>query len=260
MTPLKLATKQKTTPTHRVSVRIHLEDGLTTTVHVVRYDRSAYQTRLVVFEQATRLLDWCQAEQFAEALVGGFFIRETGRMLGDHWQDGQPLSTHPIPEPWNQLRGSLHITSDGQFTLGRRQQFPKQPVHSLLQAGPLLLQNRQSLITDGKEQEGVSAASHQFDTDITLGRYPRAAIGSDNRYIWSVVCDGRSADEAGLTLTELTAVMQALGAHDALNLDGGSSATQISQGVLRNQPRSDDTLFHAGRPVYSGLIFEPTAV
>ena len=88
------------------------------------------------------------------------------------------------------------------------------------------------LVTDGRrpdlasDVEGFGAGSGQFDSDITDGRYPRAAIGYDDTYVYAVVVDGRSDGDAGMSLTELADFMsERLGVTAALNLDGGGSAT-----------------------------------
>ena len=78
--------------------------------------------------------------------------------------------------------------------------------------------------------EGFSAGADQFDSDITDGRYPRAAIGYDGAYVYSVVVDGRSDADVGMTLTELgTYMTERLGVMAALNLDGGGSATLVTK-------------------------------
>ena len=61
---------------------------------------------------------------------------------------------------------------------------------------------------------------------------PRTAVGTDKhgRTLWIVVADGRQRTRSlGLTLPELAAVFQWLGAWDALNLDGGGSSTLVMQ-------------------------------
>jgi len=61
---------------------------------------------------------------------------------------------------------------------------------------------------------------------------PRTAVGVDRtrRKLWIVVADGRQRERTlGLTLPELAAVFQWLGAWDALNLDGGGSSTLVMQ-------------------------------
>ena len=97
--------------------------------------------------------------------------------------------------------------------------------------------------------EGFSAGARQFDSDITVGRHPRAALGRtrDGRLL-AVACDGRSGDEAGLTLGELAEALVALGAVQALNLDGGGSTSLVCRGRLRNEPREPDGVVAPGRP------------
>lgn len=61
-------------------------------------------------------------------------------------------------------------------------------------------------------------------------RHPRTAIGiaEDGRRVFLVVVDGRQAPYSdGMTLRELARLMLALGADDALNLDGGGSSAMV---------------------------------
>jgi exopolysaccharide biosynthesis protein len=74
--------------------------------------------------------------------------------------------------------------------------------------------------------------------------------------VFAVVCDGRSAREAGLTLIELALFMAALGCRQALNLDGGGSTALVSGGRLQNFPRRDfDVPEPGGRPLATALAF-----
>lgn len=59
--------------------------------------------------------------------------------------------------------------------------------------------------------------------------HPRTAIGidSDTGRILMLVLDGRQSFSRGYTMVELADLMQALGADDALNLDGGGSSTLL---------------------------------
>lgn len=59
-------------------------------------------------------------------------------------------------------------------------------------------------------------------------RHPRTAVAStaDGQRLWLVVVDGRQPDYSeGVTLGELAELLLELGAHMALNLDGGGSST-----------------------------------
>ena len=137
----------------------------------------------------------------------------------------------------------------------RRDELPERLEGDLLQAGPLLVEaGRQARYED----EGFSAGAGQFDSDITVGRHPRAALGRDERRLLAVACDGRTDDEAGLTLDELARTLIELGADAALNLDGGGSTSLVCGGRLRNVPREGDGVaLVGGRPIATALAFVP---
>jgi len=70
-------------------------------------------------------------------------------------------------------------------------------------------------------------------------RNPRTAVGlsQDGKTVYMVVVDGRSTASAGMTCTELAALMKGLGAHQAINLDGGGSTTMVLRGTgIVNKP------------------------
>lgn len=68
-------------------------------------------------------------------------------------------------------------------------------------------------------------------------RHPRAAIGWNDRHFYFVVVDGRQKKlSAGMTLAELARYFIHLGCTDAMNLDGGGSATLWFQGEVRSSP------------------------
>jgi hypothetical protein len=70
------------------------------------------------------------------------------------------------------------------------------------------------------DREGFSADAAQFDSDITEGRYPRAALGVADEWLVAVACDGRRSNvDGGLSMLELAQVMVELGAESAINLD-----------------------------------------
>jgi hypothetical protein len=64
-------------------------------------------------------------------------------------------------------------------------------------------------------------------------RNPRTAAGftEDGNTLILVVVDGRSSVSAGVTCSELAGLMRGLGAHEALNLDGGGSSGMWVAGV-----------------------------
>jgi exopolysaccharide biosynthesis protein len=109
------------------------------------------------------------------------------------------------------------------------------------------------------DREGFSADVAQFDSDITDGRYPRAALGIAGDQLLAVACDGRrSRVDGGLSMLEVAELMVGLGAESAINLDGGGSTTLVHRGHLLNRPYStQDQPGPESRTIVSALAFEP---
>jgi exopolysaccharide biosynthesis protein len=113
-----------------------------------------------------------------------------------------------------------------------------------------------SHLAEGSDPEGFSAGAHQFDSDITRGRYPRAALGISQSDLIAVVCDGRGDADAGMTLSELASTMVELGAGEAINLDGGGSASLLVAGELANFPREEHGAgLPGGRAISTAIAF-----
>jgi exopolysaccharide biosynthesis protein len=85
---------------------------------------------------------------------------------------------------------------------------------------------RQVLVADGE-------IVHHDDRT----RHPRTAVGvsEDGATLYVVTVDGRQAASGGYTLEETAEQLLAMGAHSALNLDGGGSST-----LLARAPGTDD--------------------
>jgi hypothetical protein len=234
--------------------RLRLTDGERTTLYVARYDLRRFSARVVRLARPAPLEDFCRAKGFDEALVGGFYERPELTPLGE-LQTGGVVRRHvPFTAPFDTVRASLQIDTHGHMSIGRRGDLPDVPSGDLLQAGPLLVRGGTPVRGDA---EGFSAASHQFDSDITAGRHPRAAIGVTRRgEALAVACDGRADGEAGLTMGELAEAMAALGAMQAMNLDGGGSTSLVCGGRLRNVPRESHGIALAGgRTVPTAIVF-----
>ena len=82
--------------------------------------------------------------------------------------------------------------------------------------------------------EGVERGDFPPEWDICAAgvRHPRTAVGlsEDRRTLYLVVIDGRTGP-VGMTCRELATFMRELGAHYALNLDGGGSSTMWIRGT-----------------------------
>ena len=235
-----------------------LRDGEVTTLYAVRLSRSSTRARVVHFPDTERLDVWCTANEVDEAIIGGFFVRDPYRPLGDLWIGGDSVPHESIVPPYAARRACVAV-EDGDIRLAAREVLPDTPTGDLVHAGPLLVQDRVVVFDPEEDREGFSAGAGQFDSDITDGRYPRAALGISTDFLVAVACDGRrSRVDGGLSMLELAEVMVELGAETAINLDGGGSTTLVHRRHLLNRPYStQDQPFPESRPIVSALVFEP---
>lgn len=110
--------------------------------------------------------------------------------------------------------------------------FSKWKVRTAVGGGPVLVQNGKVDITNNEELK--------FAGNAINDRHPRTAIGytADNKLV-VFVCEGRSENASGLSLTQLAKVMQDIGCVEALNLDGGGSSCMLINGKETNIPSSN---------------------
>lgn len=83
------------------------------------------------------------------------------------------------------------------------------------------------------DQEGI-LSNHRTSPEE---KNPRTAVGMIEplHYIF-VVCDGRTAEDAGMTLSDLAIIMRDYGCKEAYNLDGGGSTTMYFNEQVVNKP------------------------
>ncbi|MGB9185771.1 MAG: phosphodiester glycosidase family protein [Solirubrobacteraceae bacterium] len=237
--------------------RVALRDGARTTLHVASYDRQAVNPRVVVLESPAPLVRWCKEQDVHHAVVGGFFVRPDCVPLGQLQVGGAVLPSVAFDAPWGDLRACVHVDG-GTLRIARRDQLGGELPGDLLQAGPLLVADGRCVHEEGRDPEGFSAAAHQFDSDITVGRYPRAALAIAGDRLLAVACDGRTPRDAGMTLLDLAEALVNLGATEALNLDGGGSASLVHAGRLRNRPREAHGVdLLDGRTIATAIVFDP---
>jgi hypothetical protein len=238
--------------------RLLLDRGARTTVYVACYDADLTEVQVVVLPGQDRLEPWCRRHGVDEALVGGFFHKPDGAPLGEVRTHGVARDHVPFEPPWHTVRACVHVEG-GRTRIARRHAIERDPRGDLLQAGPLLVADGELAYDPVADEEGFAAAAHQFDPPPTEGRHPRAALGLADGRIFALVSDGRARHDAGLTLLELAKLMLAIGCRDAINLDGGGSASLISGGRLQNYPRGDfETPEPGGRPISTALVLRPT--
>ena len=236
-------------------LRFRTRDDDETTVYLTRHPLARTRVSVKHFEVPTRLDQWCAANGRPEAIVAGFFVRDPYRPLGEVRLGGAGVPHEPVAAPWAERRACVHV--DGTVRIVSRDEVGSGG--DLVQAGPLLVRDGRSVI-DGSDPEGFSAGSGQFDSDITVGRYPRCALGVSDDEVLAVCCDGRrSGVDAGLELGELARLLVSFGARDAINLDGGGSSTLVHRGHLLNRPYSnDDQPAPESRAIVTALLLDAT--
>src|SRR5688572_23875765 len=103
-----------------------LRDGARTRAYVAAYPQANTRVRIELMDPPAPLASWCADTGTANALVGGFFVREHGTPLGDLWIDGTRAATVPFDEPWRATRSCVSIDGE-RLTLASRDELPERP-------------------------------------------------------------------------------------------------------------------------------------
>ncbi|WP_051291488.1 phosphodiester glycosidase family protein [Fictibacillus gelatini] len=106
---------------------------------------------------------------------------------------------------------------------------------NIVNGGPRLLKNGKIFVN--AEQEGFHA-NEEFFYHFGITRHPRTMAGiKANGNILLVTVDGRNPERSvGTSFKESAKIMKALGAKEALNLDGGGSTAMAVGGKLISHP------------------------
>jgi large repetitive protein len=103
-------------------------------------------------------------------------------------------------------------------------------IRTAISGGPVLVRN-------GKQERLNAAYSESYSVSSMFERHPRSAVGWNGRYVFLVEVDGRQKKlSVGMTLDELAKFLRKLGCDEAMNFDGGGSATLWYDGQVRNSP------------------------
>ena len=147
--------------------------------------------------------------------------------------------------------------------------------------GPMLVvfTNNVAVITnrlDDAQVPSVAVAHPGYDTGVIMRGgepvppetpqktpqiAPRTAMGlsADGRWLYALVVDGRQRDySVGADMSDLARVLKAAGAADAINMDGGGSATLVFwDGTKRKSviPNRHDSRRNKYRPVAANMGF-----
>lgn len=177
---------------------------------------------------------------FFDTSKGGstVFFRKNGEII-NHTKEGF--------NPYRENAGFV-VDKSGKVSIIRRPSddidgWESVEAQHLLTSGPLLID----------EGEPVKQLDQPFNTN----RHPRTAVGitKDNHLICLTV-DGRSYNSYGMSIAELTEIMQVLGCVQSMNLDGGGSTTAWAKGYgVVNYPSDNKKFDHKGeRSVANAIV------
>jgi exopolysaccharide biosynthesis protein len=128
------------------------------------------------------------------------------------------LKTTPVIEP------------GAEFSISTVTEPSLRGVRTAISGGPILVRR-------AKRQRFKAPDSDSYEFSSVVERHPRSAIGWNENYFFLVTVDGRQKGvSAGMTLDELATYLVELGCQEAMNLDGGGSATLWYDGKVRNHP------------------------
>lgn len=182
-------------------------------IHAVVIDLREPGVQIAATERSKRwssVSEFAEEGEFAVAINGGFWDRR-----------GKPVGLAVGQTPWTEAFDDDHI---GFFAMrgGRAWISPPEATVTRLRGMHATVSGRPMLLRRG-EVDGAALAEAQR----ARFRDPRTAVGvsKDGRRVFFVVADGRQERARGLTLYELAELFDELGAHHALNLDGGGSST-----------------------------------
>ncbi|MFM7469995.1 MAG: phosphodiester glycosidase family protein, partial [Nodosilinea sp.] len=157
-----------------------------------------------------------------------------GRILGVQASQGKKTSPTAIPRDGYLLVVRANSAASQALTLGTEVRVDSNllptsmaSLPQVVGGGPLLLK-QSILVLNGKAE--------QFSDSFTNQAAPRSAIGVTANGHLLLVAVHLSPSGSGPTLGQLAQIMAQLGSTDALNLDGGSSASLYLGGQLINRP------------------------
>ncbi|HLH57305.1 MAG TPA: phosphodiester glycosidase family protein [Verrucomicrobiae bacterium] len=128
------------------------------------------------------------------------------------------------------LRGVPDVTNGAVLRIFTTSDPALHGVKTAMGGGPVIVHN-------GRLQKPPGGSDENYEHSSMFERHPRAAIGWNQNAFFLVEVDGRQRSlSVGMTLQELGRFMVSLGCQEAMNFDGGGSATLWFRGEVRNSP------------------------
>ena len=185
------------------------------------------------------------------AVNGSFFDVKNGGSVDFIKLNGKVITGNRLEKNGSRAKHqqAAVVISDGKLALKKWDGTADWEQHlteeNILLSGPLL---------------SINGMDEPLDTtSFTRSRHPRTAIGiKPNGRILLLTVDGRNANSAGMSLTELAKTMKWLGCTSSINLDGGGSSTLWINGFpdagVVNYPTDNKLWDHAGQRKVANVI------
>uniref|UniRef100_A0A8C0VIX0 N-acetylglucosamine-1-phosphodiester alpha-N-acetylglucosaminidase n=1 Tax=Cyanistes caeruleus TaxID=156563 RepID=A0A8C0VIX0_CYACU len=166
---------------------------------------------------------------------GGYFNMETGECLGNVVSDGKL-----VRDSGGLQNAQFGIRKDGTMVFGYLSEEDvldqSNPFVQLVSGVVWLLRNGEVYINQSRVAEcGDTQTTGTFDTFINVIS-ARTAVGHDRQGRLVLVHVDGQTESRGVNLWEMAEFLKQQGVVNAINLDGGGSATLVLNGTLANYP------------------------
>ncbi|XP_071427116.1 N-acetylglucosamine-1-phosphodiester alpha-N-acetylglucosaminidase [Pithys albifrons albifrons] len=191
---------------------------------------------------------------------GGYFNMETGECLGNVVSDGKL-----VKNSGGLQNAQFGIRQDGTMVFGYLSEEEvldqTNPFVQLVSGVVWLLRDGEVYINESRAAEcGDTQTTGTFDRFISVIS-ARTAVGHDRQGRLVLVHVDGQTESRGVNLWEMAEFLKQQGVINAINLDGGGSATLVLNGTLANYPSehcSFDSMWRCPRPVSTVVcVHEP---
>lgn len=196
------------------------------------------------------LSDFVKGHNALVAINGNFFDMKNGGSVDYTKVDGTVINENRKSKSGNRdFHQKAAVVLEKRKLLIRKWNGSENWEHSSLKVSNVMLNGPLLLFNNKKEKLDSNAFNNN--------RHPRTAVGiTKNKTILFIVVDGRNKEATGMSLGELTKILQWLGCSDAINFDGGGSSTMWIKGKgVVNHPSDNKQWDHQGERKVANILY-----
>ena len=196
------------------------------------------------FGEKNKAIAAINGSYFEKNLMPATFVKDEGRVLCSRTSDGA-YRCNGMFRIKDRRGRKVDIVSTDSLMMAKDARGWREAIVS----GPVLIEDG---ITPTYEDDGSYLYKKFY-----AKRHPRTLLGyTTDGWLYFIVVDGRFPAQAdGMSIFELQVLCEALGLHEAINLDGGGSSTLWTRdsGVI-NHPYDNQVFDHAGERVVPNVV------